>query len=249
MGCEGTWKRWIRKPSISKAGKVDVEDLDNIPDLTGSIGDRWHESACDADTYDMSLSTTDVPAVFDANLDDETAFPALASEKSPAKGIDALTPEKFQKPTAHVETSKEDSHVDDEMGKEWVVVPSADDGPHLKPQPPTTDGHFDAQHPRNMFAKRPATKAVTPKDDTEKEECGMDWSKAGMPLELISRLIRGSANSAHQNFHSQSKASTLPTHIMRSQNIGSSKRQTSTPKTPPRSQSKPRTMKQPSGRR
>lgn len=245
MGCQGTWERWIRKPSVAKTANLDIEDLDLGSNMISYSGNHWQEAVCDdkgAAAWSNDIMEMPCPP-FDVKLDDEVAFPALEhKEVAQAEVLSAeLTPEKhFQVLLTKDKPAKEAvaSQVEDDVAKDWVVVPSSDAS--KIPKSTTTSGIFDAQHPRNTFAKKSASKAVTSKDDLADCDHGIDWSKAGMPIELISRLIRGSTNSAHLGIHSQSNVSTLPAHVIRAQNIGSSKRQTSTPKTPPRSQSKPR---------
>jgi len=233
-------------------------DLDLGSNMNSYSGNHWQESVYDAKDA-AAWSKDDIMEMpcppFAVKLDDEVAFPALKQKqansticgmelgKEVAKAevlLAELTPEKHFQVFTKDEPAKEAeaSPVEDDVAKDWVVVSSSDASKTSRST--TTIGIFDSQHPRNTFAKKSASKAVTSKDDVPDCADCIDWSKAGMPIELISRLIRGSANSAHRGVHSQSNISTLPAHVIRAQNIGSSKRQTSTPKTPPRSQSKPR---------
>merc|ERR1712070_395999 len=262
MGCEGTWQRWVRKPSVSKMVKLDIEDLDTIAIFSANekAGKESVVNDMHANSWQEDIEEPSTP--FDAKLDDEIAFPALKHKKASlascgteagkevvkANGAPAdLTPEKLASVPTKEKPKTDAVHDEDDVAKDWVVVTSLNNaGEPCRAMP--TNEIFDAQHPRNMFCKRNVSKALTKKDDSEDAACGIDWSKAGMPMELISRLIRGSTNPAHRGLHSQKEAPALPGHIMRAQNIGSSQRQSSTPKTPPRSQSRSRAMKQPTSR-
>jgi len=223
---------------------------DYIADVLG----RAHKNACSG------------PLLFD--LDDQTMFPSLGQQQPKAAipsseaSVDSegtfsaevvqeeMTPEKVSQSTLKAEnTTVQDKNAvvaegEDAVADDWVVV-SADD---VKAAASSRDISFDAQHPRNMFAKTTSAKPVVSKVEPE-SGAGIDWTQAGMPIELIRRLVRGSVNPAHHGPHCEKKVSQVPLDVMRAQNAGSSKRQSSTPRTP-RSQSKPRAQRShSSGRR
>lgn len=198
----------------------------------------------------------DSAAPFDMNLDDQEAFPALSpmqvklapqvpitakSEEKVVHEMSAadLTPEKLRQSDAKDEFLKQS---EDKLANEWVVVSSNDASKTAHTTSMVAVEAFDGQHPRNMFTKKAASKQT--RVVSQDASSGIDWSHAGIPTDLIRRLIRGSANAAHRGLHSENKSSPLPVHVMRAQNVGTAKRQSSTPKTP-RSQSKSRAIKQP----
>jgi hypothetical protein len=190
------------------------------------------------------------------NLDDCEVFPMLLSLHSKqAQGESngqVLTPEKEpQSQRRRVSSEKEkwarilgeraSKQAKEELSKDWVVV-APEDGQKANVPSSVATTAFDGQHPRNMFANKSATRNVTPKDDSKEGSCAIDWSSAGMPTALIKRLINGSANSAHRAPRAEKDVTPVPMNVLRAKNLGSSKRERSTPKSP-RSSSKPRGMK------
>jgi len=185
------------------------------------------------------------------DFNDQMAFPALSSAQTQVQQIPKwpkpepevlqdmpmtdVTPEKVSHIVARDKSSEKTT--DGEPMEDWVVV-SSDEASKAADSLQMVES-FDAQHPRNMFAKKTPPKLAMPKDESEEPIPNIDWSKAGTPTEWMKRLIRGSANAAHRGLNSEKKAAPVPLHALRAQNIGSSKRQKSTPRTP-RSQSKPR---------
>jgi len=200
----------------------------------------------------------------DMDIDDLNAFPALSShrtqaaariflgvratkperELTPEEPIPEITPENVPQTVAGGEPSKRGGK--EELAEDWVVV-SPGDAQTANPLCVAARESFDRQHPRNMFAKKTASKPIS--TVAFEEDCsGFDWSRAGMPTELIRRLIRGTANAAHRSAHSEKKSMPVPNHVLRAQNVGSAKRQKSASKVP-RSQSRPCAVRQPSSRR
>jgi hypothetical protein len=251
MGRTGYWIRWVRKPSVSKIEKLGIEGLD------------VDESMGESQDFDIEGDTTvaspecvcDFASPFDMNVEDRELFPPLAptDKISIAKlPVGAWTTKPENEMTLEesafdmmLEESAErdnkdeslDPNVEDGTTEDWVIVSSdvATASASIRAKQ-----SFDAQHPRNAVARR-----QTSKTGPEQGAPSIDWSVAGTPTALIRQLIRGSANAAHHGIYDEKKASVVPLHIMRAENIGSSKRQKSAPKTP-RSQSKPRAMRQPS---
>jgi hypothetical protein len=196
-------------------------------------------------------------STFDVNLDDCDAFPALPlmQAKAPAEKempqevpevtVD-VTPEKSAR--LDVECESAEKEIEHQLGQDWVVL--SDDVSKIPSSAHAVEKKaFDGRHPRNIFAKKATAKPMTSKvDHQDADEPGLDWSQAGVPTDLVRRMIRSSVNAAHRS-PSEKKVAPLPVHVMRAQNIGSSnKRERSTPKSP-RCQSKPCLIKQPTNRR
>jgi len=197
-----------------------------------------------AEVASLPESVNDAGA-FDVNLGDMDAFPALGPMQTktaplPPRAEEAeaesetchdelladFTPEKLSQPIG-----KESPKVAcSELKEDWVIV------------------SFDAQHPRNVFAKKTASQSTKSKGGSQEAACSIDWSQSGIPTEVKKQLIHASANPAHQGLHAKSQSTPIPFDIMRTQNIGSSRRQKSVPKSP-RSHSKPRGMRQAACRR
>jgi len=242
-------------------------DFHSLPvdsSITGSGVEIAHSSGMG---HEDGMSFSSVP--LDVDFANETAFPAVAPRQatpSPKKcsvacpeqnsdsavvlPTDELTPEKLSQLTETATPSEEGlrdvSECKDEPAEDWVILSSDD----AKPTTASLSSmkSFDAQHPRNIFGKASTSKPAAPKVEPAAAAAGIDWSQAGMPIELIRRLVRGSANPAHHGLHCETKSNQLPMEVLRAQNLGSAKRQSSTPKTP-RSQSKPRASRASSSRR
>lgn len=243
MGCAGTWERWIRKPAVSKSGHCATGEVDVHVFYATNIGPGAPPVTPDGGNVDSS-------AAFDLSLEDHAAFPVLASPcakqgSGEAKGP-ILTPDKGLQSRWHRVTSDKQNDEEDEVPKDWILV-APEDVKKADVSRSVAKPAFDGQHPRNMFAKKAAIKYATSKDDAQ-EACGFDWSGAGMPHALIKRLIHGSANSAHRVPHTAQAAPSPPMSVLRVQNVGSAKRERSTPKSP-RSNSKSRAMGKAGGRR
>jgi hypothetical protein len=188
------------------------------------------------------------------NVEDRELFPPLAPAdkasraKLPVGAWTAKQENETEESTSDIvpEESAErgnkdeslDQNAEDATAEDWVIVSS--DAASANSSSIRAKQSFDAQHPRNAVARR-----QTSKTGPEQAAPSFDWSAVGMPHALLRQLIRGSVNAAHHGIHGEKKASVVPLHVMRVQNIGSSKRQKSTQKSP-RSQSKPRAMRQPS---
>lgn len=252
MGCAGTWERWIRKPSISKSGHCDAGEVDvHVYYDTNIAEGEWVNAA--ASPIGWADQNGDSCTAFDMNLDDREAFPVLVSlhakqVKSEAQS-QLLTPEK--EPQTQRRFPISDKENTEEVSKDWIVV-APEDVQRSKVSDSVFRAAFDGQHPRNMFGiksekRKDTTKHAPTKDDSKETQCAIDWSSAGIPTSLIKRLINGSANSAHRAPHIDKDAILVPMNVLRAQNLGSSKRERSTPKSP-RSSSKSRAMKHSGGR-
>lgn len=248
-GHAGYWVRWARKPSVSKSSKMPIEELDTDSSIRVSSEQKWFNEQDSTDSAQHE-NENDSSAPWDIDVDNETIFPALASQPatpSPKSTSETdvmeqeTTPEKHPEGSTKTEMSAQEIENDiskcDEMAEEWVII-SSDDARASTSSRMAVTKSFDAQHPRNMFAKDSASKSAVSRADPV-VGAGIDWSQAGMPIELIRRLVRGSVNPAHHGPHCDKKANQVPIDVMRAQNMGSAKRQSSTPKTP-RSQSKSR---------
>jgi hypothetical protein len=231
MGRTGHWVRWVRKPSVSKIGKLGIEGLDIDESMEAPQGD--YDMAEDSFVA-LAGSGFDSSAPFDMNVDDRQLFPALVSSEQgvtvkipngawAAKLEKKLVPEEE---TTHLmpEGPAEDQHleVEEKAGtpEDWILLSLAD-----------VNDAFDA-----------VVEKQTSKAKPEQDAPSMDWSVAGMPSALLRKIIRGSANAAHRSMHSAQNVIPVPLHVVRAQNSGSSKRQRSTPKSP-RSQSNSRSMR------
>jgi len=254
MGHAGSWTRWVQKPSVSKCdGLVPFGELHVDESFIDAGAEKIQVSVVESDQTpiappeDLNGSCTSLHMDFN----DQMAFPALSSAQTQVPQIPKWPkpePEVFQDMQMTDVTPEKVSHIvardkssekttEGEPMEDWVVV-SSDEASKAADSLQMVES-FDAQHPRNMFAKKTPLKLAMPKDESEEPIPSIDWSKAGTPTEWMKRLIRGSANAAHHGLNSDKKAATVPLHALRAQNIGSSKRQKSTPRTP-RSQSKPR---------
>lgn len=246
MGCEGTWRRWIKKPSVSQISNCDAGEVDiHVYYATNLSTDSWGSASAQAMA---SEAETDCPATFSLSLNDQSAFPALprpAPKLAKVEAEEDLTPEKSRQ--ARTKRQAVNREAEEELQKDWIVVSDAD----AEKADFMTSGSksaFDGQHPRNVFAKNAPIKHATPKADSQEAECRMDWSSAGMPTALIKRLIHGSANGAHRGPRTEKDSAPLPMNILRAQNLGSAKRERSAPKSP-RANSNSRAMKHTGGRR
>merc|ERR1712070_623511 len=100
MGREGTWSRWVRKPSVAKTCNIGFEELDMNEDLMGIAGVQDHLTLNDDDigltiTTAVALAESrNQPCVpFDANLYDPKAFPSLSLPLSRAEADKKSMPE------------------------------------------------------------------------------------------------------------------------------------------------------------
>jgi len=57
-------------------------------------------------------------------------------------------------------------------------------------------GQFDAQHPRNMFAKKPHVITTAPSEQ-QQQVPAIDWSNDGIPKTVQQSIVRSMANPAH----------------------------------------------------
>jgi hypothetical protein len=172
------------------------------------------------------------------NFAEEALHEDECTEAQETEHDEELTPEKFP------QSEPQQQAVADEFSENWIVVASDDATRPTFSSSLVAKASFDGQHPRNASAKKTAPKRTVSGADSQEAGPGIDWSQVGMPTNLLRRLIRGSMNSAHDGVQAQSKtAAPTPIHILHAQNIGSSKRERSTPSTP-RSHSKPRAVRQ-----
>jgi len=70
----------------------------------------------------------------------------------------------------------------------------------------------DAQHPRNLFAKKPTIRPAS-------VPTAIDWSSTGMPVEVMQSILK--ANPAHTSPYVQAAPSTLPLDVLRTRNSAS----------------------------
>jgi len=73
---------------------------------------------------------------------------------------------------------------------------------------------FDASHPRNTFATRPATQPVAAANAAP----AIDWSSGGMPVGMQQNIIRAGGGAAHVSpIVPAQAASQIPLNVLRSQ--------------------------------
>merc|ERR1719327_2275068 len=113
-----------------------------------------------------------VSAPFEVNLEDQEAFPCLPSSSIKSKD------------SSEVALPSPDTALPGDLAAEWVVV-----------SPPGTDSPcqgaldlFDAQHPRNMFAKKAKGKSMASEGETEASGLAFDWSKTGLPRSFMKQI-------------------------------------------------------------
>jgi hypothetical protein len=225
----------------------------------------------DTQYYDNTVASlgdvSDLATPFDMDLNDQTLFPALPSseadsidkipagawttkseretflqekpscsmpEESLEEKIASLTPEESAQGSAASQEGK--SGMDD-----WIFVASDDAGTASPPSSSAAES-FDALRSRNSLL---VTNLTTPKrkPDLPAEASGIDWSVPGIPNELLKKLVRGITHVSRHGPPSEEKVAPVPIRVMRAQNVGSSRRQRSTPKSP-RSHSKPHATRQ-----
>lgn len=221
----------------------------------GTAGDVIEDDLIGFDV--SSVGITAAPAPIDApidtspldgrlSLDDKEQFPALTASMT--------TPEKVSKPVMKKQSETEDvtANVEtaEEVTQDWIVVPktevAAARGHNENRKPSNT---YDNQHPRNMFRRTPQAKRATSTDRRRMPDIDIDWSQAGVPTEVKKQIIHASMTPSHRGPYGKEQVSAVALNVLRTQNRGSStKRANSEPKTP-RSQSKPRAIQQPVGRR
>mmetsp|Transcript_106860 Transcript_106860/g.168868 ORF Transcript_106860/g.168868 Transcript_106860/m.168868 type:complete len:352 (-) Transcript_106860:323-1378(-) len=266
MGRTGHWVRWLRKPSIARMGDFAIEEVD--VDETHIHDTQYYDTTVASPGYVSDFATS-----FDMDLNDQTLFPALASaeagstEKIPAgawttkseresvlqekpsssmpeefleEKIASLTPEESAQCSAVSQCL--DLGLEGKSGMDdWIFVASDDAG--TASPPPTSEAEsFDVLRSRDSLL---VTNLTTPKrkPDLPEEASGIDWSVPGIPKELLKKLVRSITHVSRHSSLSEENVAPVPLRVMRAQNVGSSRRQRSTPKSP-RSHSKPHTMRQ-----
>jgi len=183
--------------------------------------------------HSRELAAEMTPEKFPKNIAEEATGEGDCME---SKHNEELSPQNCPSSTAQRQG------VAEELPEDWVVVASDDASKAAASLSQVGMTSFDGQHPRNVFGKKTASKGAMSGANSQETSAGVDWSSAGIPTDLLRRLIRGSVDAAH-GVQAQNKAAPTPSHIMHAQNVGSSKRERSTPTTP-RSHSKPRAMRQ-----
>jgi len=80
---------------------------------------------------------------------------------------------------------------------------------------------FGAQHPRNLFAKKPTVMPV-PTTGPAVQQGMIDWSSTGMPQEMMQSILAASTTgAAHLGPYGQAAPSTVPLDVLRSRNVAS----------------------------
>merc|ERR1719329_759714 len=80
-----------------------------------------------------------------------------------------------------------------------------------------------AQHPRNLFAKKPYTQARTATSTVvaQAQEGVIDWNRSGMPAAVMQTIVQSPQAAAHLGPYSGSIASRVPLDVLRVQNAAS----------------------------
>mmetsp|Transcript_60530 Transcript_60530/g.95380 ORF Transcript_60530/g.95380 Transcript_60530/m.95380 type:complete len:352 (-) Transcript_60530:312-1367(-) len=266
MGRTGHWVRWLRKPSIARMGDFAIEEVD--VDENHSHDAQYYDTTVASPGYVSDFATS-----FDMDLNDQTLFPALAAaeadstETIPAgawttkseresvlqekpsssmpeefleEKIASLTPEESAQCSAVSQCL--DLGLEGKSGMDdWIFVASDDAG--TASPPPTSEAEsFDVLRSRDSLL---VTNLTTPKrkPDLPEEASGIDWSVPGIPKELLKKLVRSITHVSRHSSLSEENVAPVPLRVMRAQNVGSSRRQRSTPKSP-RSDSKPHATRQ-----
>mmetsp|Transcript_60528 Transcript_60528/g.95370 ORF Transcript_60528/g.95370 Transcript_60528/m.95370 type:complete len:353 (-) Transcript_60528:315-1373(-) len=267
MGRTGHWVRWLRKPSIARMGDFAIEEVD--VDENHSHDAQYYDTTVAspgyvsdfATSFDMDLNDqTLFPALAAAEADSTETIPAGAwTTKSERESLlqeklSSSMPEESLEEKITSLTSDEsarcsaDSQCLDlglEEGKsgmdDWIFVAFDEAGTASTPSTSVAEP-FDALRPRDSLL---VTNLTTPKrkPDLPEEASGIDWSVPGIPKELLKKLVRSITHVSRHSSLSEENVAPVPLRVMRAQNVGSSRRQRSTPKSP-RSHSKPHTMRQ-----
>jgi hypothetical protein len=245
----GTDKECVWNAALSTLNAAyEVENADKMVSSGGEVVDHDKNST----NLDCATPLEPVSATcFDVDILDEQAFPRLVSpqQKVEVQKVPQVMNSVLTESSSGVTKNDESQDVlpleqveaKDELLEDWIVLPSGDSNDASLT---TREKSFDGRHPRHVFAKQDTTKRANSK--TEAWE--LDWSQAGIPREIKRQLIHGSSDASHRGIHANKQSAPLPLSALRSQSIGSSRRQNSTPRTP-RAQSKPRMIHQPTKRR
>lgn len=245
----------VRQAEVAKTRRSNMANSSvNTPPKKGGAGGSFTWGAAedvadyelvgfDAKTIGISAAPAQIDAPADTNalvcnlsLDDKEEFPALVAK--------TMTPEKVSKPAAEAPSEVETTA---EVEKDWIMLPVADVS--KKNGNVKSADAYDGQHPRNMFNKKAQVKRAKSTERHQVSERGVDWSGEGMPTEVKRQIIHASMTASHRGLYAKDQAAPVPINMLRTQNRSSStKRQNSGCKTP-RSQSAPRPIQQPVGRR
>lgn len=179
-------------------------------------------------------------APFDMNLENLQLFPCLSTtikskEADQATTMASETPAPIEQPA------------------DWVVVtPPSEDS---SSPPSCTDGFalVNAPHSTKRSSKKIDVNQIAPEGALGERALTIDWSQEGMPQEVTKKIIKASLSSSHRGLYGNGAARSLSVDALRAQHTSSKHRQDSRSKSrhnaTPRSQSKPRVIKQPTGRR
>merc|ERR1711870_180416 len=100
MGRTGHWVRWVRKPSVCKAGKVELEELCTDESIMEALPVVKEVKASGVDECIIAAgSALHTHGISDMDIDDLNAFPALSSHRTQAaarifRGAWATKPER-----------------------------------------------------------------------------------------------------------------------------------------------------------
>jgi hypothetical protein len=153
----------------------------------------------------------------------------------------------IQSKSSPTEAASESTEIEDE----WVVVtpPGADSLRH------GALDCIDGQHPRHLFVKKPLTKQPASRQNAQDRAWAIDWSEEGIPQQVSTQLIKGSMDASHRSVYAKHQLLSPSLDELRAQKVAKQHRQASMSPSrsrslsAPRSQSKSRVIKQPSGRR
>lgn len=80
----------------------------------------------------------------------------------------------------------------------------------------------DAQHPRNLFAKKPymAQRTASAQVANTAQQGMIDWSQAGVPQGVMQSIVQSNAAAAHLGPYASQPVSQVPLTELRMQNLG-----------------------------
>merc|ERR1712039_554213 len=177
--------------------------------------------------------------LFNQDINDVDLFPALALPQPRAETSRTVTPASSEGENGLISSEEQDG---------WVVV-----------APEATEAEPRHAQLVSMAAPRRATRRGSSRrrarhilaDDAslQQNEMKMDWSLAGIPRDMVKRLLHGNRNAAHLSIHAKKHVpSPVPLSALRSQSEDARKR-TRNASARARSVSKVRSTQQASQRR
>lgn len=103
--------------------------------------------------------------------------------------------------------------------------PTASAGPQVLAETSLRAGAIDvvdAQHPRNLFAKKPYTtqRTASVQVATQAQAGMIDWTQAGLPQGVVQSIVQSNAAAAHLGPYGTIAPAQVPLTTLRAQNVG-----------------------------